>query len=112
MYRVSTTCALCCFAGHEPVEEAAAGVRDFVDCLFENGLVEHGRLAVAADLADELKGGGANLIFGGGWLGASESLDAAAHGGFLSGSSGWVSIRSIGFHTRARKTFVTAHDVA
>jgi len=54
-------------------------VRDLVDRLLERRLVARRRLAEAAHLADELTGGGTDLVIGGKDVGVAQGLDASTH---------------------------------
>src|SRR6202022_2258986 len=63
----------------ETGQEMLRGAGDLVDRPVEHVGVGLGRLSEAADLADELQRGGADLLVGGGFLGTAKCLDAAAH---------------------------------
>jgi hypothetical protein len=65
--------------GHEAVEEPARGSGDFLDGGIERFGVARRRLAVTAELAHELEGGCAHLLFGGGVVEGTECFDASAH---------------------------------
>src|SRR5690606_27032798 len=54
---------------------------DLVDGGVEGGLVDLRRLREAADLADVLECGGADLVVGRGRIEVEEGADVAAHGG-------------------------------
>src|SRR5579871_997260 len=65
--------------GVERGDEAVGGLRDLFDRAVEGLAIPLGGLRVSADLADELKRGGADFLVARGRLEVEERADVAAH---------------------------------
>src|SRR5262245_63071569 len=65
--------------GDERVEEGVRRRRDLVDGAGEGGRVGMRRSRESAQLADELEGGGVDLLVRGGWREVVQRLDASTH---------------------------------
>src|SRR5258708_22818511 len=66
-------------SGIRGLEQVRGARGDLLDGRLESLLVPAGRLAVAAHLAHELEGGGADLLFAGGLFLPPQGLGASAH---------------------------------
>jgi hypothetical protein len=65
------------------MEETGADVGYLIDSCVEGDFIGLGRLGEAADLADELQRGVANLLVGHGRIEVEEVFDVSAHAGII-----------------------------
>jgi hypothetical protein len=66
------------------MNQSLGGLSHFIDCPVECNVIRSRGTIHAAQLPNELNGGRANLIVGGGWTEVSQCLDVSTHDCMLS----------------------------
>jgi hypothetical protein len=70
--------------GRQRMNQPLSGLSHFIDCPVECNVIRSRGTIHAAQLPNELNGGRANLIVGGGWTEVSQCLDVSTHDCMLS----------------------------